>query len=72
MRAITLSPAEILGVDEHVELLEPDKDATFFIVAAHPLIQTTNPTKAFIQGRELDLSDRQKISGKNTKKNIIV
>jgi len=60
MRAITLSAAEILGVDEHVGSLEPGKDATFFIADAHPLIQTTNPTKAFIQGREVDLSDRQK------------
>ena len=59
MRAITLA-AEILGVDEHIGSLEPDKDATFFIADPHPLIQTTNPTKVFIQGWEVDLSDRQK------------
>ena len=60
LRSITLSAAEILGVDEMVGSLEPGKDATFFIADSEPLTQTTNPIKAFIQGRELDLSDRQK------------
>ena len=60
LRSITLSAAEILGVDERVGSLEPGKDATFFISDTHPLIQTTNPIKAYIQGREVDLTDRQK------------
>ena len=60
LRSITLSAAEILGVDDKVGSLDPGKDATFFIADTHPLIQTTNPTKAFIQGREVDLTDRQK------------
>ena len=60
LRSITLSAAEILGVDEQIGSLEPGKDATFFIAESEPLTQTTNPVKAFIQGRELDLSDRQK------------
>ncbi len=60
LRSITLSAAEILGVDDRIGSLEPGKDATFFIAESEPLTQTTNPIKAFIQGRELDLSDRQK------------
>ena len=60
LRAITLSTAEILGIDEQVGSLEPGKDATFFIAENEPLTQYTNPTKAYIQGREIDLSDRQK------------
>ena len=60
LRAITLSAAEILGVDEHVGSLEPGKDATFFISETEPLLQRTNPIKAYIKGKELDLSDRQK------------
>jgi imidazolonepropionase-like amidohydrolase len=60
LRSITLSAAEILGVDDQVGSLDPGKDATFFIAESHPLIQTTNPTKAYIQGREVDLTDRQK------------
>ena len=61
LRSITLSAAEILGVDNRLGSLEPGKDATFFIANEEPLTQTTNPIKAFIQGREIDLSDRQKI-----------
>jgi len=60
LRSITLSAAEILGVDDKIGSLEPGKDATFFIAESEPLTQTTNPIKAFFQGRELDLSDRQK------------
>jgi len=60
LRSITLSAAEILGVDDKIGSLEPGKDATFFIAESEPLTQITNPIKAFIQGRELDLSDRQK------------
>ena len=60
LRSITLSAAEILGVDDRIGSLEPGKDATFFIAESEPLTQTTNPIKAFIKGRELDLSDRQK------------
>ena len=60
LRSITLSAAEILGVDDRIGSLESGKDATFFIAEREPLTQTTNPIKAFIQGREIDLSDRQK------------
>ena len=60
LRSITLSAAEILGVDDRIGSLESGKDATFFIAESEPLTQTTNPIKAFIQGREIDLSDRQK------------
>ena len=60
LRSITLSAAEILGVDESIGSLEPGKDATFFISETEPLLQNTNPIKAYIRGKELDLSDRQK------------
>tara|TARA_B100001250_G_C19782938_1_gene782742 strand:- start:266 stop:1591 length:1326 start_codon:yes stop_codon:yes gene_type:complete len=60
LRSITLSAAEILGIDNSVGSLEPGKEATFFIADNEPLTQITNPVKAFIQGREVDLTDRQK------------
>ena len=60
LRSITLSAAEILNIDDRLGSLEPGKDATFFIADSEPLTQITNPIKAFIQGRELDLTDRQK------------
>ena len=61
LRSITLSTAEILGVDKRVGSLEPGKDATFFITNDPPLQITTNPIKAYIMGREVDLGDRQKM-----------
>ena len=60
LRAITLSAAEILGVDEKIGSLDLGKDATFFISENEPLTQSNHPIKAYIQGREIDLSDRQK------------
>ena len=77
LRSITLSAAEILGVDNRLGSLEPGKDATFFIADKEPLTQTTNPIKAFIQGREIDLSDRKEgydyfdNFGKSIKKNTV-
>ena len=60
LRAITLSAAEILGVDDYVGSLDLGKDATFFISDNEPLTQYNHPIKAYIKGREIDLSDRQK------------
>ena len=60
LRAITLSAAEILGVDDYVGSLDLGKDATFFISDNEPLTQYSRPIKAYIKGREIDLSDRQK------------
>ena len=61
LRAITLSAAEILGIDDRVGSLDLGKDATFFIADNLPMEMTTNVLKAYIQGREVDLSDRQKM-----------
>ncbi len=61
LRAITLSAAEILGIDDKVGSLDLGKDATFFIADNLPMEMTTNVLKAYIQGREVDLSDRQKM-----------
>ena len=60
LRAITLSAAEILGVDDQIGSLELGKDATLFISDNEPLTQDNHPIKAYIQGREIDLTDRQK------------
>lgn len=60
LRAITLSTAEILGVEEKVGSLDHGKDATFFLSDGNPLDITSTVVKAFIQGREVDLGDRHK------------
>ncbi len=51
LRSITLSTAEILGVEELVGSLESGKDATFFIADGDILDIRTQVELAFIQGR---------------------
>ena len=61
LRSITLSTAEILGVEEKVGSLEAGKDATFFIADGNILDVRTEVTAAFIQGKQIDLNDRHKM-----------
>lgn len=58
LRAITLSPAEILGVAEQLGSLETGKDATLIVTTGNPLDTFTAVTAAWIQGRPVDLSSR--------------
>lgn len=60
LKAITLYPAEILGIDDRVGSLEPGKDATLMITNGDPLEITTEVETVFIQGKQIDLSDRHK------------
>ena len=60
LRSITLSPAEILGVEDKVGSLEASKDATLFIADGDILDVRTQVNMAFIYGRRVDLSDRHK------------
>jgi imidazolonepropionase-like amidohydrolase len=59
LKAITLYPARILGVDDRVGSLEVGKDATLLITTGDPLEVTTQVQQAFIQGRLVDLNNRQ-------------
>ncbi|MEW4564561.1 amidohydrolase family protein [Bremerella sp. JC770] len=59
MRAITLSPAEILGVADRVGSLEKEKDATLFICDGDPLEAATQVESAWIGGKPVDLSNKQ-------------
>ncbi|MCA9132730.1 MAG: amidohydrolase family protein [Planctomycetales bacterium] len=58
LRAITLSPAEILGVSERMGSLREGLDATLFIADGNILETPTQVERAFIQGRQVDLSNR--------------
>jgi imidazolonepropionase-like amidohydrolase len=58
MRAITLYPAQILGIDDRVGSLQPGRDATLFIADGDPLEITTQVERAWIGGREIDLRSR--------------
>ncbi len=59
LKAITLYPAQIFAVDNRVGSLEVGKDATLFIASSNPLDARSKIEQAFIQGRAIDLSNRQ-------------
>lgn len=58
LRAITLAPARILGVESRVGSLDVGKDATLFLADGDALEIRTRVTRAWIGGREIDLSSR--------------
>jgi len=58
LKAITLYPARILGIDDSTGSLEVGKHATLFITDGDPLDIRTNVYTAYIQGRAVDLSSR--------------
>jgi imidazolonepropionase-like amidohydrolase len=58
LKAITLYPAQILGVADRLGSLEPGKDATFFVADGDPLENSTTIERAWIGGRPVDLSSR--------------
>jgi len=60
LKAITLYPAQILGVADRVGSLEAGKDATLFIADGDPLDTPTQVTAAWIRGRTVELNDRHK------------
>jgi len=61
LRSVTLSAAEIIGIDKQVGSLDPGKDATLFISNGDPLDIRTNILQAYIQGRKVDMNDKHKI-----------
>ena len=60
LRAVTLSPAEILGVADRVGSLEVGKDATLIVTSGSPLETTSQVHRAWIQGRHLNLDNKQR------------
>ena len=53
LRAITLSPAEILGVQDRIGSLEPGKDADVVILDGPPLSVTSWVERVFVDGVEV-------------------
>jgi imidazolonepropionase-like amidohydrolase len=58
LKAITLYPAQILGVAHRVGSLEPGKDATLIVTSGDVLETPTQVEMAFVQGRPVDLSSK--------------
>ena len=50
LKAITINPAEILGIDDRVGSIEEGKDADIVIFDGHPLDIKTNVVKVIING----------------------
>ena len=61
LRSITLSTAEIFSVEDNVGSLEVGKDATLFIADGDILDIRSRVIRAFIQGRDVDMTDRHKM-----------
>jgi len=59
MKALTLYPAQIWGVDDHLGSLEVGKTANVVVASGDPLDVTTAVKHVFIQGQEIPLADRQ-------------
>ena len=59
LAAVTRMPAEILGVGDRLGSLEKGKDATLFVASGSPFELTTKVELAWIQGRQIDLRNKQ-------------
>ncbi len=60
MRAITLQPAQILGLGDQLGSLESGKRANIILTTGNPLEITTLTLAAWIDGAPVDLGDKQK------------
>ena len=61
LAAITLNAAKLMGVADKTGSIEAGKDANFIISSGDILdMATSNVTDAFIQGRKVNLDDKQK------------
>ena len=59
LRAITLTPAEVLGVADRLGSLDIGKEATLFVTDGDVFDARTHVERVWIRGREVELSDRQ-------------
>lgn len=59
LKAVTLWPAQILGVDGELGALEAGKAATLIITTGDPLEVTTLVKDAFIHGRRIPMTSKQ-------------
>jgi len=57
LRSVTLSIAEILGIDGRVGSLQVGKDATLLITTGNPLEYSSQIEQAYIEGRKIDMVD---------------
>ncbi|MFO0832495.1 MAG: amidohydrolase family protein [Phycisphaerales bacterium] len=59
LKCLTINAAKILGIDDRYGSLEKGKSATLIVTTGDPMEVSTLVTGAFIDGREIDLSNKQ-------------
>jgi imidazolonepropionase-like amidohydrolase len=59
LRCLTINAAKVLGIDDRYGSLEKGKSATLIVTTGDPMEVSTLVTGAFIDGREIDLSNKQ-------------
>jgi imidazolonepropionase-like amidohydrolase len=70
LKAVTLYPAQILGVADQVGSLEAGKAATLIVADGDPLETPTQITAAYVDGQPVDLNDRHKSLYQRFKKRL--
>ena len=61
LQAITFNPAKILKLDDKIGTLEKGKEASLIVSTGDVLdMKTSTIEQAFISGRQIDLSNKQK------------
>ncbi len=60
LRAVTLEPARIFGLDDRYGTLQPGKDADVVLWSGDPFELSTRVEKVYIKGREIPPDNRQK------------
>jgi imidazolonepropionase-like amidohydrolase len=63
LRAVTINPARILGVDDRIGSLDPGKDADLVIWSGDPLDVTSRAERAYVDGREIYSYDYDRHEG---------
>jgi len=63
LRAVTINPARILGVDSRIGSLEPGKDADLVIWSGDPLEVTSRAERAYADGRQIYVYDYDRHEG---------
>jgi imidazolonepropionase-like amidohydrolase len=61
LRAVTLAPAEILGVGDKVGTLQPGKDANVVVWSGDPFEYASRPEQVFVRGRVSTARTRQQL-----------
>ena len=61
LKALTIGPAEIWGIDDHYGTIAAGKDADLVIWDGDPLEPTSAPTQVFVAGKPVSLVTRQSL-----------